>query len=80
MPTYFLHLRGDGDDLLDGEGRDYADEEALTAVMLSTARDLIAADALRGEIRLSDRLDAEDETGRLVRTLRFAEAVVVHGV
>lgn len=77
MPRYFLQLRNDQNEMLDPEGSEYYDTGALDRAMLAGARDLIAGDVKNGLIDFRFRIDAEDEDGALVRSLRFAEAVEI---
>lgn len=74
---YFLQLRDCTDETLDPEGIECSDGEALAALMLSSARDVIAGDAKQGVIDFRLRIDAEDDTGTLVHSLPFADAVRV---
>lgn len=75
MPRYFLQLRHGENETLDPEGTEYSDTCALERAMFAGARDLIAGDVKNGLIDLRFRIDAEDEDGALVRSLRFVEAV-----
>jgi len=75
MTVYFLHLRDDTGELLDPEGVTLLTEEALVRAMYANARELIAHDALRGEIDFGYRIDAETRDGRIVHTLAFRDAV-----
>ena len=77
MPRYFLHLRDGIDIALDEEGNDFSSIEDLQAAVLRSARDCIAADAHTGTIDLRQRIDAENENGRVIHSLPFAEAVTI---
>ena len=74
MARYFLHLRDSVDELIDADGRDYADLEALKEAVLFTARDLMSGDIRNGIVDLRYRIDAEDATGSIVYTLPFKHA------
>ena len=74
MPKFFLHLRDGSDEALDPEGREFDDLEALRRAVLLNARDCISGDIRNGIIDLRFRIDAEDETGRVVYTLPFKHA------
>jgi hypothetical protein len=74
--TYF-HLRDGTDELLDPEGVECSDIEAIKAKSLHAARDLIAEGARKGLIDLRWRIEAEDETGGLLHTLHFEDAVTI---
>jgi hypothetical protein len=77
MARYFLHLRDGADELLDPEGDDFSNAEAMQKQVLLSARDVIAGDARLGEINLAQRIDAETDTGVIVHTLEFEDAVAV---
>jgi hypothetical protein len=74
MAQYFMHLRDSIDELLDPEGTDFADLDALKLAVLVNARDLIAGDLRNGLIDLRYRIDAEDELGNIVYSLPFRHA------
>jgi hypothetical protein len=76
MPRYFLHLRTPSDDLLDPEGISMA-EDAVTSAALAAARDCMAHDVRTGRLNLKYRIEVQDEAGKVVHTLPFAEAVSV---
>lgn len=77
MSRYYLHLRDGADVALDPEGIECANNEQLSQIILSNARDVIAGDAQTGTIHLGFRIDAEDAEGAVVQTLSFADAVVI---
>jgi hypothetical protein len=77
MARYFLHLRDSVDELLDPDGEEFADMEALKAAVVLSARDLMAGDIRNGVIDFRYRIDAEDEAGRIVYSLAFKHAVNV---
>jgi hypothetical protein len=74
MAQYFLHLRDSVDELLDPEGQEYADLDAVKKAVLFSARDLLAGDMRSGVIDLRYRLDAENSEGKIVYTLPFKHA------
>ena len=80
MRTYFFHLRDGEDVLLDPEGRAFPSMEAVVAATLYEGRDVIATDAKSGRINLAQRLEIEDDQGKIVHTLRLNDAVVVNGL
>lgn len=75
MARYFLHLRDSVDELIDSDGRDYVNLEALKEAVMITARDLMAGDIRNGIIDLRYRIDAEDAAGSIVYTLPFKHAL-----
>ena len=75
MARYYMHLRDGTEELVDPEGREYPDLEALRNAVLLTARDLMMGDIRDGILDLRFRIDAEDESGAVVYTLPFKHAV-----
>ncbi len=75
MARYFLHLRDSVDELLDPDGQEFADMEALKAAVMGSARDLMSGDVRNGIIDFRYRIDAENEGGDVVYTLSFRHAV-----
>jgi len=75
MARYFMHLRDGVDELLDAEGKDFANMEELRKWVMFTVRDLLAADIRNGLIDFRYRIDAEDEAGAIVYTLAFKHAL-----
>ena len=74
MARYFMHLRDGTHELLDPEGREFATLEAVRKAVLFTARDLLAGDVRNGLVDFRFRIDAHDETGAIVYSLRFKHA------
>lgn len=77
MTRYYLQLRDRTAELLDPDGIECCDLDALRSAVLYNARDVIAGDAKRGVVDLRFRIDAEAESGALAHSLPFAEAVNV---
>ena len=77
MARYFLHLRDGSDSMIDEEGQEFADPDALRLSVLEAARDVISGDAKRGLLDLRFRIEAEDENGAVVYTLPFKHAVSI---
>ena len=77
MARYFLHLRDSADELLDPEGQEFADLNALKKRVLFSARDLLAGDVRNGIIDLRYRIDAENGDGEIVYRLPFAQAIKI---
>lgn len=77
MARYFMHLRDGSDEILDPDGVEYESLEKLQKAVLVSARDVIAGDAHLGAINLAQRIDAETESGEIVYTLEFEQAVTV---
>ena len=75
MARYFMQLRGGIEDLHDPDGSEFASLSALRDAVLVTARDLVTIDARLGLIDFRLRIDAEDERGAVVHSLRIEDAV-----
>lgn len=74
MARYFMHLRNGVDELLDSEGVELVDLEAVRQNVLTTARDILGGDLRGGVMDLRYRIDAENEGGAIVYTLPFKHA------
>ena len=75
MARYYMHLRDGSDEMIDVEGVELADLDAVRRAVLSNARDLMAGDIRDGIVDFRFRIDAEDETGAIVYSLPFKHAV-----
>ena len=75
ISRYFLHLREGADVALDPGDIECVSVEQLRQAVLWNARDVIAGDALSGTIHLNCRIVAEGQSGAVVHTLSFADAV-----
>jgi hypothetical protein len=69
-----MHLRNGVDELLDSEGVELVDLEAVRQNVLTTARDILGGDLRGGVMDLRYRIDAENEGGAIVYTLPFKHA------
>jgi hypothetical protein len=78
MARYFMHLVDGDDKLLDPDGVE-ASEESVKTMALKCARDCIAGDAHTGIIKLSYRIEVQDESGRVVHVVQFRDAVTITG-
>ncbi len=76
MPHYYLHLRDGTDVILDPEGMDML-ADAVPGVALVSARDCMAEDVKQGRLGLNCRIDVHDESGSVVHSLAFAEALEI---
>lgn len=74
MARYFMHLRDSTDELLDSEGVELVDLEAVRQNVMAAARDILAGDLRNGVVDLRYRIDAENEGGAIVYTLPFKHA------
>ena len=75
MQNYYFHLRDGTDVLLDPDGRLLPGLAAVAAAALFEARAIISYEAKDGKISLGQSIDVENESGELVHTIAFADAV-----
>ena len=75
MARYFMHLRDGTEQILDPEGLEFANIEAMRKAVLVSARDLMTGDIREGVMDLRFRIDVEDEDGEIIYTLPFKHAV-----
>lgn len=77
MPRYHLHVY-DGVDAPDEEGIELSDLETARAVAVAGAIDLMCG-LLKseGRIALSHHIDIEDDTGAVLATVPFSDAVKI---
>ena len=76
MAHYYFHLRDGVDILIDHEGRELEASD-IARLALTEARAIIADDAKGGRIHLDQRIDVENDSGKIVLTLQFADAVAI---
>jgi hypothetical protein len=77
MARFYFHLRDSFERLLDAEGIECVNLQAVKTTALNIARDLIAHDAKAGVIDMDSRIDVEDAHGQIVHTLAFEAAVIL---
>jgi hypothetical protein len=76
MTRFYLHLRDRSEEVLDPEGLELVDLDAVKRAVLAGARDMIANEIkTEGLIDLRYRIDAENEAGEVVHSLPFKGAV-----
>lgn len=63
------------DEILDPEGIEFLDLDALRTGVLKNVRDVMSGDIKRGVIDFRYRIEAEDEAGTVVHALHFKDAV-----
>ena len=73
-----MHLRDGIDQVIDEEGAECS-FDCLARKAIESARDIIAGEAKAGRIKLSQRIDVEDEERNIVHSLSFADAVEIVG-
>ncbi len=76
MPRYFLHLRDHTDEVLDPEGVELPADAIIGATLLQ-ARDCMAGDVHNGRLDLRYRIDVHDDSGELVHSLPFPDALEI---
>ena len=76
MPHFYLNLRNDVE-LKDPEGLEAESVEAARNAAIRGARDIMAEDMRCGEMRLCEKIDVVDESGRVVTTVAFRHAVTI---
>jgi hypothetical protein len=74
MSRYFLHLRDGTDEVIDPDGIEMP-ADAVRGVALMQARDCMAGDVKEGRLDLHCRIDVHDQSGKLVHSLPFADAL-----
>ena len=76
---YYFHLREAEEFVLDEEGREFPDIEAVKAAAIADARSVISAEACEGKLPLRAMIEVEDAGGEKVFQLKFRDAVIVDG-
>ena len=79
MPHYYLNLRYEHTDTPDQEGLDLPDLHAARAMAIAGIRDVLAHELLKGGIDLRGQVDITDESGAMLETILFRNAVLVTG-
>ena len=77
MPCYFFHLRDHIDEILDEEGFELADLNAVKVRALHEARAIMGSDVLIGILDLRYRIDVEDGSGKVLYSMPFQHAVQI---
>lgn len=74
MARYSMHLRDGTEKLVNADPKEFANLEALRTAVRLVARDLLNRDAGEGDLDFRFRIDAEDESGRVVCSVRLEHA------
>ena len=77
MPLYFFHVRSSAGETLDPEGSSCADLDAARRQAIAGIRSIISEEVKDGHLPLDERLDVEDEQGRVLMSLAFTEALAL---
>jgi hypothetical protein len=75
VPRFYLHIRCDGELIIDDEGADFPDLASATLEACKGARSIMSADILEGILRLDQSIEINDAEGVHVRSVRFAEVI-----
>jgi hypothetical protein len=79
MPRFFFHI-ADGEQFPDEEGIILPDIRAAIQVAAAGAREIVAEDLKQGNgLPQYERIEIEDESGQIVATVTFREAVGLEG-
>jgi len=74
VARYSMHLRDGTEKLIDSKPREYLSVDALRDAVLIQARNILTRDAGEGSLDFRFRIDAEDESGCVVHSLRLEHA------
>lgn len=77
MPHLRLNLYNATGDAPDDEGAEYRNLDDARRQAIAGIRSVLSAEVLEGELNLHGRLEIVDDTGSLLDTIQFAEALVV---
>lgn len=75
MTRFYFHMRDGTDELLDPDGIRCQDMEGVRRSALEAALDVMGGDLRKGIVDLRYRIDVEDQSGEVVHTLPFGQAV-----
>ena len=78
VPHYYLHLYNDIV-VTDEEGFDFSDLEAARGGAIENIRGLICETVSKGYVNFNHRIDIADASGKVLRSVKFGEAVRVDG-
>ncbi len=80
MARYFFHLYECGTLVADEEGRECPDLNAARSQALTEAREIMSAEVKGGRLCVGCRVDVVDESGMLLLSLPFKEALGITGL
>ncbi len=78
MSRFFPHIRNSIGLAVDEEGQEFPDLAAAEAEALNGIRSVLAEELRGGVLDLRGQVEISDETGKLVRVVRFREALELH--
>lgn len=76
MPRFYFHLYNNVI-VRDEEGRELPDAETARAEAIKAAQEMICEEAKKGQVKLSHRIEVEDELGLPYFTIRYRDVVEV---
>lgn len=76
MPRFYFNLFDDLD-TPDDEGKELRDFEAAEAYGVQNARSIAAAQVQDGKLALWHRIEIADESGKVVKTIHFDDAIEI---
>ena len=77
MPRYFLHVRNGFGFAPDEEGQELPGIREARTVAIAGARSLLMAEVATGRLDLRGRVEIADESGGLIETVEFRDAVAI---
>ena len=77
MPVYHLHLINAHIDADDVEGLDLPSLAAARAKAIEGIRGFLGHEVMTGKLDLRGRIDIENDSGGVLATIRFDEAVTI---
>ncbi len=80
MPRYFLHICDRVGIHEDTEGRELPNLAAARAAAINEARAILEAELRLGVLDLNSIIEIEDETGKPLMTVPFADAVEIQAL
>jgi hypothetical protein len=76
VPRFFFHIH-DHEDVSDDVGLILSDIRAAEEEAIRGARDIIAEEVKHGRLPLCERIEVADESGAIVATVRFCDAITI---
>ncbi len=78
MSRFFLHIPNSIGLAVDEEGQEFPDLATAEAEALNGIRSVLAEELRGGVLDLRGQVEISDQAGKLVRVVRFREAVELH--
>jgi predicted N-acetyltransferase YhbS len=79
MPRYYFHIHRPEGTLEDDEGSDLPNIDAVREEAITAVREIVAERVRRGDDADGDELRVADDSGRVVLTVPFREAIISPG-